>query len=227
MKIKKIIGLALLSFFTIGQSANASLVTIDDMGSAFTLSYESTSIGLFGMPSLSNGTISFSPSSFAAQSTGPSFTDITNSTFVMTLNIKNGYQFNNISLVERGDYFLNNASVDVGGQIRVHDTANVIASEATDFITETSGAYISDSNFHNWEATAGINKSDSDWYKGKELTLTLENVLIAQALGFPDLAFIEKKLVALEITTVPLPAASMFLILSLLSLLPATRKRLA
>lgn len=232
MKFKKIIGLALLSLFAIGQSANASLVTISDVGSTFSLSYESTSMGLFGTPTLINDTISFNPHSFNAKSTGPSYTDITTSTFVMTLTVKQGHEFSNIALTERGDYWLSNASstdVNVGGQIRVHDNANVVNSEATDFINKTSGAFIGDNNLHNWEATAVVDKSSSDWYKGEELTLTLENVLIAQALGFPDYAFIEKKLAALEVTTtvVPLPAASLLLIFSLLSLLPASRKRIA
>lgn len=228
MKLNNTIVVALLSFFVMGQSANASLVTLTDLGSAFTLSYESTSTGLFGAPSLSNSTISFNPSTFVAESTGPNITDITNSTFVMSLKIKDGYQFSSISLVERGDYLLNNdnfALVNVTGQIRVHDNANVVASEATSPINETSGPYINDFDSHNWEATANINQSDGSWYQGEELTLTLENILIAQAQDFPDFAFIEKKLVAIEITAVPLPTASLLLIFGLLSLLPAVRKK--
>jgi hypothetical protein len=230
MNFKKTIGLALLSFLLIGQSANASLITLDEMGSAFTLTYDSSSIGLFGTPSLSHGSIAFSPNAFNAQATTPSFTDLSNSTIVMTLSIKDGYQFNNIALTERGDYVLNDGMVKALGQIRVHDKANVLASEATDFISTTSGAFINDFNLHNWEATAGVDQSTGSWYKGKEITLTLENLLIAQMDNSPGFAFIEKKLVALQITTtaVPLPTAALFLITGLLSLLPgATRKRKA
>lgn len=214
----------ILSSFVIAGTANSAPVTIDGtlFGSDFDLIYDDTATGLFGTPSLSNGTIFFAPSTFNATSTNGTGIDFTNSTIQMTIAPHAGKTFESFSLVERGDYILQGAgaSVDVTGQIWARNTSGNPLDDTSVFITPTGS--LSNQGTNSWEATAFIDSSTGNWkpLPGSGVLLTVENLLIANTAALGELAFIEKKIlgtpISMEVTVVPLPGPLLLLLSGLI-----------
>lgn len=205
-------------FLTVGwlamQSAGAALVTLVDPGSTFSVTYDDSATGLFGPPTLAANTLRFNPAGFQVQASGPAKTVIQSSTIVMTLNLHERHEFEQIQLIERGNYQLNSvsfASLKVSGMIRAEDTADPAGTGTTAFI-DTTGPFINDNRVHDWEAGAALVRQAGAWFRARELRFTLENILTAQALQESDLASIDKReiggeSVTLRIATIPLPPA--------------------
>jgi hypothetical protein len=206
---KRLFGLLLVLVAFTG-AAWAEEVTVSDPGSSFDLIYDTNNLGLFGVPTLVNNTVFFTPTTFFALSNDgiPPLGDgvsTTNSTVVFRLVAKNpSTLLQNFLVQANGDYRLDGlgTEVDVDGQIRLFDPEDPF-NQFTDQLTTSSDLTINDGNTHDWEATAALGFSGSN-----EVVITLQNILTASSTLLGSSAFIEKKFEGVQITVVPIPAAA-------------------
>ena len=206
---KRLFGLLLVLVAFTG-AAWAEEVTVSDPGSSFDLIYDTDNLGLFGVPTLLNNTVFFTPTNFFALSEDgvPPAGDgeeITNSTVTFRLVAKDpSILLQNFQVQANGDYRLDGAgtAVDVDGQIRLFDPEDPF-NQFTDQLTTSSDLTINDANSHDWEATAALGISGSN-----EVVITLQNILTASTTELGTSAFIEKKFEGVQITVVPIPAAA-------------------
>ena len=227
MRKRSIILLFVLGAFAFANAVSADEVTVSDPGSSFDLIYDTDNLGLFGVPTLVNNTVFFTPTTFFALSEDgvPPLGDgeeITNSTVVFRLVAKDpSTLLQNFQVQANGDYRLDGAgtSVDVDGQIRLFDPEDPF-NQFTDHLTTSSDLTIADSNTHDWVATAAIGFSGAN-----EVVITLQNILTASSTMLGTSAFIEKKFEGVQISVIPLPAAAWLFGSSLLGLGLVRRRR--
>lgn len=190
--------------------AHATMQTV--VGSAFDITYDDALTGLFGALSLTGSTITFTPTTFKAESLNGAGFVTANQTFQFKVTPHFGIDFSSISVSEAGDYKLRGANsfVNVGGQIRAFDVANSFV-QLTNNITPTAPLTINDGLNHDWTATAALNLASIA--PAQTINVALEDLLEAYTeltdIG-PKLAFIEKKFagVAINIVTTPVPEAN-------------------
>jgi hypothetical protein len=206
--------------------ANAAVQTLT--GTDVKFEYDDALMGLFGMPSVSGNTLYFTPTGFDALSVGGmgGGFDFTNQTINVKVTVLNPMKYiDDVRLNEQGDYLLlgSGAAVYVGGQIRVFDVANPIAS-MTDSIMPTSSMSTTGFPTRNWSAGAMV---DAASFMAKTVNVTIENILVATSVP-GSLGFVEKKFAALTVTAVPEPEtyAMMLVGLGLIGLM-AKRRRCA
>ena len=229
-------------------SAQAALVTVT--GTNFDLTYDTTKLGLFGVPTLVGNTLFFSPNAFVAESLNGAGVVSQNSTVSgLVLTAKNGFQFGAFDLAEFGDYRLNGAasSVQVNGQLRAFDIASSINTQTTSNLALFGAApTLNDGALHNWNMLARIDASTAPQgvppvfgaptnviqARASAVGLTIENQLTAytdaQGNGLRQ-AFVEKKFAGVQMTVspVPLPPSAALLAAGLTSALWVMRRRRA
>lgn len=212
-------GVALcLSLGSVG--SHAALVTLT--GTNFDLTYDDTKLGLFGTPTLSGNTLSFTFSGFLAHSLNGEGAVGTNSTISgLVLTAKDGYQFGAFDLREFGDYTLSGEGsfVRVQGQLRAFNIADANLTQTSDnlAVNPSTPLTINDGTNRNWNASAHIDSSTAaDLFgigqnvilsKPSEVGITIENRLLAftdrDRFGFRE-ALIEKKFAGVQMTVMPL-----------------------
>ena len=119
-----------------------------------------------------------------------------------------GWSFGKTDLIEEGDYLLlgTGNTATVTGQIRVFDIADPL-NQATDSIVS---APLTLSGFptKNWVANASVDISS--WTTANTVNVTIENILVTSTSLPVSLAFLEKKFVALNVITSPVPEAETY-----------------
>jgi len=210
MHKRPLILLLVFSAFAFASAASADEVTVSDPGSSFDLIYDTDNLGLFGVPTLVNNTVFFTPTTFFALSNdgippAGDGVETTNSTVVFRLVAKDpSTLLQNFQVQANGDYLLDGlgTEVDVDGQIRLFDPEDPF-NQFTDHLTTSSDLTIADGNTHDWVATAALGFSGAN-----EVVITLQNILTASTTLIGSSAFIEKKFEGVQITVVPIPAAA-------------------
>jgi hypothetical protein len=240
--------LALCASVFVAPTANAATQILSGAAnnSLFDVVYDDALVGLFGVPSLNNNVISFTPTSFVANATQAGQNVTTNSTINLQLVALPGYDFAQFNLVERGDFFLDGANTRVRalGQIRAFDTSAPLVDFTDPIVSRTASgpsvgtllsALPAGSAYHtgliyNWQGTASINAVSTGLFDADRINLTIENILRASngaaVNGFAPESFIEKKFngVAMTVTLIPEPSETM-LMLSAIGIIGAIARR--
>lgn len=195
---------------TMGTGAWAAPVTL--VGNTVDFSFDDTLLNLFGPAKISGDTLYFTPGAFKAQSLNGGGFALTSSTINLKITPHNGWDFNHVDLVERGDYLLLGAgsTADIGGQMRVFDVATPLTENVAS-ITSLSALNMPGLPMHNWNAQASVNLSA--WTHAQAINVTVENLLLASTGVASSLAFVEKKFVGLTPFTVaaaPVPEAETY-----------------
>src|SRR5579862_7654168 len=110
--------------------ARASTITLT--GAHFDVTYDPSTLNLFGSLNLVGDNLFFTPSNFKATSTNGAGVVTTDSTASgIVLSAHPGYQFGALTLAELGDYQLEGPSstVSVSGQLRAFDFNNSFATQ--------------------------------------------------------------------------------------------------
>lgn len=190
-----------------GSQAQAALVT--QGGDHFLFSYDDALLGLYGTPVVSGDTVFFQPTNFYSWSY--LLPSLTHGTINLTVTPKNGHGVRNISLDERGDYFLDaapgQAMVSVLGSLRVFNEAAPGTQMVTGIQTGALGQFGAVA-MREWQGTAFLDMAQGTVNSHGILHVALENVLRAKVvpgapLAFGPEAFIEKKYVALTVSPAP------------------------
>ena len=120
--VNRLIAVALLA----GAAQSAGAVTVVDAVNHLRLDYDASTIGLFGIPDLSGGSVAWNRTTFDASAsrngTGPvSLSPLTSSTFAFTLTALDGYTLTSATLFESGSYTLTGTGtrVLVTGDLKV------------------------------------------------------------------------------------------------------------
>lgn len=216
-------------------SAEASTVTLD--GTDFTVTYDPTTLGIFGTLSVVGDNLFFTPNGFSATSTNGQQVVQTTATVNLTLTAIGNFQFGALNLQEFGDYQMQGpgSSVSVSGQLRAFDVNNAFNTQTASNITANPSLplTIDNNTDQNWAAGATINNSTATVTGGGQgwlaqantINLTLENILQAYTQLCPvsgctaaESAFIQKKFdgVEVSVTPVPLPGSAWLLAAGLL-----------
>jgi hypothetical protein len=243
MKGYQFAGVLLAGFIASGLTTPVSAATCVGSGyvqfginSQFEACYDSSAggTGLFGTPSLFGNNIIFSPNSFTATSSDGAGTNTTSSSVIIRLAAIGSYVFDDLTLVELGDYKLNgeNSSVGVSGDLEVDDLLGPIST--TDSITSASDLTLNDDTLHDWDAGAAT----ALYWNPTLIEVTITNILEAytESGTVPSLAFIEKKIVGSSTTLsvgppplppVPVPGAVWLFGSGLLGLFGIARRKAA
>jgi hypothetical protein len=172
-------------------------------GATVNYTFDDSLLGLFGPASISGDTLSFSPTSFSAQSLNGGGVDFLGQTINILVTPKTGKQFSGLGFLEKGTYSLQGEGslVDVGGQVRIFDPSNPLA--------ELTPAIAADSPFSNpadnlaWQATMLV---DLNAYSNSaSLNVTIENLLAALSSAEVSTAQIDKGVVQLTLETKSVP----------------------
>lgn len=218
------LALGLAAALLSGSAFAVNIVTVSGTNVSFT--YDADLLGLYGTPSVSGDSLIFTPTNFFAESVDGAGYDITNATLNISITANTGYQFSMVSLTERGDYALvgDDASVSVGGQIRVFDLDDPMANEVTDNIVPTAPLDVQTTlgagfTTTNWTANASVVvPGASRGWGGSDgivdgVNVTLENILIANTTQVGSLAYIEKKFAGTSIIITAVPEADTYAML--------------
>lgn len=203
---KRLLAIGILSLTT--SAANAAIL----FGDTVTFSFDSALLNsLFGSFKVEGDTLLFSPTQFVANVDGGGAQAIKTThatTPLIRIDAKSGFQLTGLSLNEQGDYFRiesNPLSTFVGasGQFIVNNQAREFVTDqplnnVTTFASLAGGARFTTTPWTVSESVA--------LQAAANATVRVENVLVAGALSGGS-AFIEKKLVAITASTIPLPAA--------------------
>ena len=226
-RVKKVaIGAFLLSHTIFGAAYADPVTTL--VGTTVDFTFDSHLLGLFGTPSVSGDILYFTPTNFKSKSLNGAGVAFTEDTVNIKVTAHTGWLFNNVNLLEKGDYVLlgNGSTADVSGQIRVFDTAVPLV-DLTSSITTTSPLVLTGYPSKNWVANASVNVSS--WTTANTLNVTIENLLGTSTNLPASLAFLQKKFVALNVFTSPVPEAetySMMLVgLGLVGFMVARRRQ--
>jgi hypothetical protein len=204
-RVKTIATGLLLLGQTISGAALAASVTL--AGSTVDFTFDDALLGLFGPANLSGDTLYFTPIDFEAKSLNGAGFALTHETINIQIAAHEGWTFATLDLVEKGDYLLRGKrnSADVGGQIRVFDTEMPLIDVSTSILPSAS---LSQKGLptHNWTALASTDLSG--WDSVQTINVTVESLLLSNALAPSSLAFVEKKFVGLtpimeSVTPVP------------------------
>ena len=196
--------------FGIGLVATVPVVqaaTVKLDGVAFDVYYDDALLGLFGAPTLSGNVLFFTPTAFKAESLNGAGVSTANATLNLRVELADGYDFSFLSLSESGDYLMRGASseVDVLGQLRVFDLAAPLT-RANEGIATAGALTVRDGVNHNWDASAELALTGTQWSDTRGVNVTIENLLGAytdSADPGRKQAFVEKKFVGLSVGVVP------------------------
>lgn len=198
-------------------AAFAAPVTLT--GTSVDFTFDDALMGLFGQPTLSGDTLSFTPVDFKATSTNGEGYKLTDNTVNVQMTAHNGYSFSSVDLAERGDYMLQggNSSADVAGQVRVFDMGNPMKDTTTSIAPSGS---LDQKGFSTHPWTAANSTDLSSWTGTKSVNVSFQNLLVASTKEGSSLAFVDKKYSGLTATTaavtpVPEPQASAMMLAGL------------
>lgn len=186
---------------TLSGFAVAAPVTL--AGSTVDFSFDDALPGLFGAAGVSGDTLFFTPTAFAAQSLNGAGFSLANASMNIRVTAREGYVFDTLGLIERGDYLLYGAGglVDVGGQLRAFDVG-APQTDITAAITASGPLTMLGLPTHDWTAGASLDVSAFD---GRTISVTIENLLLASTAMPNTLAFVEKKYAGLSVGTLAAP----------------------
>lgn len=215
--ISKLIKGAVIGAIAIYGSSSLAGVLMGDTVK-YTVSDETS---LFGMPTIKGDTLMFEPTDFLAKSLNGEGADLANETIKIEVESLNGQNLLGASLKEGGDYLKFDFS---GGTNQVNVTGQLRAGAMFDAIEPIAPFNSTALATQPWEADASLDLTGKVTNK---TTLLLENILVAISNSTNDIALIQKKFVALDVTAVPIPAAAWLLGTALVGLvLPrALRKK--
>jgi hypothetical protein len=188
-------------------AAFAASVTLT--GTSVDFTFDDALVGLFGQPTLSGDTLSFTPVDFNATSTNGEGYKLTDNTVNVQMTAHSGYAFSSIDLAERGDYMLQGggSTANVAGQVRVYDM-NDPSKDVTTNIAPSAAMDQTGTSTHPWSAA---NSTDlSTWTGTKSVNVSFQNLLVASTSGSSSLAYVDKKYGGLTATTTavtPVPEA--------------------
>jgi hypothetical protein len=195
-------------------TSNAALVTLPGLG--FDVVYDDAILTLGQTaPLIQGSTIVFTPTQLKAESLNGRGLVSVSSAYAFVISPHDGLFVQGISITERGDYLLRNASswVSVAGLA----SATALGSQPLDTVTaalQTNAAQplnIADAQFHDWTANAVLDMSGHPAFAREadvqfSLNTTLEASTSASASG-PRRAFVEKKFsgesITLSVATTP------------------------
>jgi hypothetical protein len=188
-------------------AAFAASVTLT--GTSVDFTFDDALVGLFGQPTLSGDTLSFTPVNFNATSSNGEGYKLTDNTVNIQMTAHNGYAFSSVDLAERGDYLLQGggSTANVAGQVRVFDTSDPMK-DTTTSIAPTAAMDQTGISTHPWTAA---NSTDlTSWNGTKSVNVTFQNLLVASTNGSSSLAYVDKKYSGLTATTAaaPVPEAT-------------------
>ena len=219
---------------TFGSSV-AHAASVTQCGDTICFTWNDTELSIFGTPSIVGDKIIFDPTTFTANSLNGEGVVTTNATVNITIDVMEGYAFDSMSLDEAGDYFLwgSKSAVSVGGQLRVRDDADTLLATGNITASEPFNTFNTphDLTTHNWDAAASVSLAGAEWNGVTQVVMKIENILSAYTdptdTGALQ-AFIEKKRISVEVTTViPVPAAVWLFGSGLLGLVGIARRRTA
>ena len=197
----------------------------------FRYSGSSSSMGLFGTLEVIGDSIVSFPTAFRAESSS-SIQDAINDNGTVQVIAKSGYQFDSVTIIERGAYFMSGAdsSVNVTGFMEVgdwndqifgpYDSASLALNAPLNNRTGTTTS---------WRMEGTVDLAGVQWDGVNEISLSLVNSLYAT--GNSGTAWIEKLVsgagldVSIQTSVVPVPAAVWLLGSGLVALFGATRHR--
>jgi len=212
LRVLPVISAILLLVLVSYQSAQAAFVpwSGDPNGSTDKLYWENggSDFGLFGDPTISGNTFSFSPQNFIAISTNSIPAD-TCDTLVFDLIAKPGYSITEIRVSESGLYDVMDGNITVSGQFTIE---NLLTNETMFNYLDLSPAMPVTSGADTWTATAVING-----FNWTHIRLSLYNNLYAYS---DSAALVDKKTAGTPlIQIIPEPATICILGFGALSLI--------
>jgi len=195
-------------------SGVAFAVPVTLTGATVSFTFDSALSGLFGAPAVSGDTLFFTPTNYKAESFNGSGFASASQTFNIAVNANAGYLVSAVNLTEDGDYYNigPSAGVAVGGKLYVRDLASPVAPVLIGKIKADVplNDVTSLANFEttDWTSHTGVT-IPAGWNKAggfvSGVNVTIENILLAKSMNPVSAAFIEKKFVALDLITAPVP----------------------
>ena len=213
-------------------SSTASAVVITQAGTDVSFTYNDAS--LFGTGTVVGNSISFSPTSFSAQSLdGAGNVIVADTLNVTVLATTAGFAMDMFGLQELGDYRISGApSANADASARFNVLSNttqcgLFACSANEIFTtgslaDTAGVLT------NWSLGGAIDlAATAGWGSDTEVTIQLQNNLLANTGATGDVAFIQKKQngVGISINPVPVPAAVWLFGSGLISIIGIARRK--
>lgn len=183
--------------------------------------YDDTLSTAFGVPSIAGDVVFFTPTQFKALSLDGLASDLESATFNLRFYAKDGYQFTGFDAREEGDYWLlgDGSSVKVAGQVRGFDLNAPAANSASAWAVSPLATRDTDST-QNWTANASLS------FSGVAYSLSVQNLLLARSKFDGDVAFVEKKFVAIDAQTSMVPEADQWaLMLAGIGMIGAVARR--
>ena len=195
-------------------SGVAFAVPVTLTGTTVSFTFDSALSGLFGAPTVSGDALFFTPTTYKAQSFNGSGFDSASQTFNISVSANAGYRVSAVNLAEDGDYYNigPSAGVAVGGKLYVRDLASPLAPVAIGKIKADVplNDVTSLENFETTDWTSHTGVTIPAGWGGSDgivsgVNVTIENILLARSMNPVSAAFIEKKFVALNLVTAPVP----------------------
>lgn len=224
--INTLVASVLLAISTLAQSAMVS-----QMGTNVTFTYDDST--LFGTGTVVGNAIFFNPTNFLAESNDGA--GIATSTDTLNLNVvsQSGFLMSQYGLLETGDYRLNGApgaQVDASAFLSVTSgitNCGLFACTMNNTFTagplaDTGGA------LQTWQLSGLLDIGMmGPWGSDTDVTLQLQNNLLAESVASGDIAFIQKKQgqIGIAINPVPVPAAVWLFLTGLLGLVGVARRK--
>jgi hypothetical protein len=233
MKIKASFPFLVLAIASISSAAHASVVTV--FGTDLSFTYDDATP--FGTAIVVGNSLTFSPTSFKAESLNGQGTVSNNVSLNIDVSVLAGHNYliDKVRIAELGDYKLlgPTASVALGGALTLlsytKTDANNFGSPYASLNTFNSGPLTQQGGPTAWSASAVADMNGQPgWQTDTHLLVKLENLLSATTLAGDQQAFIEKKVsgVGLQfMPAVPLPAAAWLMGSALLSLFGVRTRR--
>lgn len=199
--------------------APAQAVPVTLAGSTVSFTFDDALLGLFGTAAVSGDSLFFTPTNFKAISNSGAGFKTTSQTFNVAVSANPGYRISGASLTETGDYYNINTNfsgfegVAVGGRLILRDleaplSPAVISAIATPLPLTATTSFPVGFDTTDWAASASaavpLGWGGNDGI-ASAVNVTIENILIASSLNQASAAFIEKKLVGLEVVAAPIP----------------------
>jgi hypothetical protein len=201
----------------------ASAATVVEPGKTVNFVYDDSALGLFGTPHAraNSNELIFDQTSFFAKSLNSEGAALTNSTILISVvALNSATRIGGISLSEVGDYVRDGQTTEVsaeGGLLATNLENGMPPYDFEPIVPMTAPKPTM------WKAGASI---DTSGWDVSSLEITVENLLRAKSLHLGDTAFIEKKLVSLTVSTVPIPGAALLFGPGLMAAFaPALRRR--
>lgn len=224
MKLSLIQSLTVAAIAVLGAAGSAQAAQHTLIGTNFDLTYDDTTLGLFGAPTLVGNNLFFTFNTFEATAANGSGIDSTTSSITgLVLTAKNGFQFGSLALSETGNYqFVGTGNfVNVEGELKAFDVANSATSQTIDLLDVSPGTPLTTPGLglKSWVANALIDASSATLpgstnviqLSPTQIGLSIQNTLTAfsdpngTGLSF---AQITKSYAGVGVTVSPVPEAS-------------------